>query len=37
MKMQWWTWVLVAVVALIALPVVASAPEIARYLRIKRM
>ena len=37
MKMSWWSWVLivigVAVVALFAL----QAPEIARYVRIKRM
>jgi hypothetical protein len=37
MKMPWWTWVLIAIVVLAALPVVASAPELARYLRIKRM
>ena len=37
MKMHWWTWVLVAIVVLVALPVVASAPELARYMRIKKM
>jgi hypothetical protein len=35
--MQWWAWVLLVIVVLLALPVVVSAPEIARYLRIKRM
>lgn len=37
MKMNGWTWVLVAVVVLLAMPAVASAPELARYLRIRKM
>jgi hypothetical protein len=35
--MRGWIWVLIAFVVLLALPAVASAPEIARYLRIKKM
>jgi len=35
--MNGWAWVLVAVVVLLALPLALSAPELARYLRIRKM
>ena len=37
MKMSGWSWVLLVIGVLLVFPLVASAPEIARYLRIKRM
>ncbi len=35
--MEWWSWVLIAIVILIVLPIILSAPDIARYIRISKM
>lgn len=35
--MDWWAWLLIAVAALVVVALLVNVPDIARYLRIKRM
>jgi Sec-independent protein translocase protein TatA len=37
MKMSWWSWVLIVIAAVVVGLFAVQAPEIARYVRIKRM
>ena len=37
MRMQWWNWLLVGFVVLVAGALYAGAPDISRYLKMRRM